>query len=121
MGRHDPHTIWGRFLCVEVRSIPEAIEVGRWLHDHGDEGMPNVVMLIDNLGPRGTQDVIDAIHSDIGVGEIVLEASGGIRPSEIMLWNDVGVDVLSMGALTQGVSPFDLSMIIDEVSEEGMS
>ena len=119
LARPDPKTVWGRFLCVEVQSISEAIEVGQWLQNHRDERMPDMVMLIDNLGPEGTQNVIDALRSK-GLGEdVVIEASGGIRPENVADWNDVDVDILSMGALTQGANTFDLSMLIDEVSEGG--
>jgi len=113
----DPRDVWGRFLCVEVRSTPEAIEVGQWLRNHRDEGMPNVILLIDNLGPDGTQNVVNALHAKELCEDVVIEASGGIRPNDVEIWNDVDVDVLSMGALTQGVNAFDLSMLIDEVSD----
>ena len=113
----DPKVIWGRFLCIEVRSKSEAIEVGKWLDNHKEEDMPDVIMLIDNLGPKGTQNVVDALRSGKLCEHVVIEASGGIRPENVADWNDVDVDVISMSTLTQGVNAFDLSMLIDEVSE----
>ena len=117
IARPDPKEIWGRFLCVEVRSESEAIEVGKWLENHKGEDMPDVIMLIDNLGPEGTQNVVDALRSEGLCEHVVIEASGGISPEDVIYWNEVDVDVISMSALTQGVNAFDLSMLIDEVSE----
>ena len=117
MATPDSKAVWGRFLCVEVRSAAEAIEVGRWFKQYHDETMPPAIVLIDNLGPEGTQSVIEEMRSEGLCTGLVIEASGGIHPVDIRDWDDVDVDVVSLSALTQGVKSFDLSMLIDEVSE----
>jgi nicotinate-nucleotide pyrophosphorylase len=45
---------------------------------------------------------------------VVLEASGNIVFDDLEEWRECGVDVLSTSAVNRGVSPMDMSMLIDQ-------
>ena len=44
-----------------------------------------------------------------------MEGSGGITKDSISEWASSGVDLISTSAMNRGVSPLDISLIIDGV------
>ena len=85
---------------VEVESVAElaeAIEAGA-----------DIIML-DNFSIPETQRAVALAR-----GRARLEASGGIDESQIRAIAEIGVDCISVGALTKDVTPLDLSMRFSE-------
>ena len=120
VSKKDPNSVWGRFLTVEVKNLKEAHAVAEWLQKEKEFQIPSPTLLIDNLGPDETQRVISSLKKERLCEGIVIEASGSIREENLSEWDCVDADVLSMGSLTQGVKSLDLSLIIDEVFEQGL-
>jgi nicotinate-nucleotide pyrophosphorylase (carboxylating) len=67
-------------------------------------------LLLDNLPPETIERIV-ARHAP----EIVLEASGGIGPSNLRDYARTGVARISMGALTHSVVSMDVALEIDLV------
>ncbi|MFK7897544.1 MAG: carboxylating nicotinate-nucleotide diphosphorylase [Myxococcota bacterium] len=65
-------------------------------------------LLLDNMEPDAIRRVIDK-HAP----EILLEASGGIGPSNVRSYAETGVARISMGALTHSVMSTDVALEID--------
>eukprot|EP00667_Euglena_gracilis_P016708 EG_transcript_17502 len=88
---------------VECRSLPEAFEA--------TEAGADVVML-DNFGPGELGRA--ALELKAKYPYVIVEISGGYTPDNIgaALKEAEGVDVVSMGCLTQGVPSVDISMKI---------
>jgi nicotinate-nucleotide pyrophosphorylase (carboxylating) len=65
-------------------------------------------LLLDNLDPETIRRIV-ARHA----AEVVLEASGGIGPTNLRDYAETGVARISMGALTHSVRSIDVALEID--------
>jgi nicotinate-nucleotide pyrophosphorylase (carboxylating) len=88
-------------LTVEVRSFEEAMEAAR----HGPDRL-----LLDNMPPAEMRRVADALGPPGDRPE--LEASGGIGPEDLPRLAEVGVDLVSLGALTHSARAVDFSFLV---------
>ncbi len=64
-------------------------------------------ILLDNMTPDQIRNCVQA-----RVGDIELEASGGITLENVRVYAEAGVDFISIGALTHSVKVMDLSLLI---------
>src|SRR5690554_834065 len=85
---------------VEVRSIPELIEV----LEHG--GVERI--LLDNFDIKTLKEAVQLVNK-----RFVTEASGGITFNNAFEYALCGVDFISMGALTHSVKSIDISLKSD--------
>ncbi len=92
-----PHTMKIEVEVETLDQVREAIESG------ADILMP------DNMD-------VDAIAESVRLinGRAIVEASGGIRLKDIPAIAATGVDLISIGALTNAAPPLDISMYIQE-------
>ena len=103
----------GAFLEIEVRQEKEAITAAAIWNQREIEDKPKLVIMLDNFGPERCKDVASQIV-DMGLRQnVLLEASGGIVFDGLTDWYECGLDVLSTSALNRGVTPLDLSMLLN--------
>lgn len=96
-------TGFSTMIEVECQSLEEALEAGK--------AGAHIVML-DNFKPGSELfDAAATIKSKFP--HLTIEASGGIRSSTIESYFNENIDVLSMGALTQGYPALDFSLKVD--------
>ena len=62
-------------------------------------------ILLDNIPPKVLMKNIEEIN-----GDFETEASGNITDQNLVTYAETGVDYVSMGALTYGAVPVDLSL-----------
>jgi nicotinate-nucleotide pyrophosphorylase (carboxylating) len=62
-------------------------------------------ILLDNMPPKVLMKNIEKIN-----GDFETEASGNITDQNLVTYAETGVDYVSMGALTYGAVPVDLSL-----------
>lgn len=104
----------GAFLEIEVREDKEAImAAAAWAQREG-EVLPKLVIMLDNFGPERSRDIAAQLVEMNLREHICLEASGGIVYDQLDEWHESGIDVLSTSAVNRGVSPLDISMIVDD-------
>ena len=103
----------GAFLEIEVREEKEAIMAAAAWSQRSDEDLPKLVIMLDNFGPERSKDTVAQLVEMNLREHIWLEASGGIVFAQLEHWHESGMDVLSTSAVNRGVSPLDLSMIVD--------
>ena len=73
------------------------------------------MLLLDNMGPYKAREVVTELER-LGLRRwCILEGSGGITKDSISEWSTSGVDLISTSAMNRGVSPLDISMIINGV------
>jgi len=103
----------GAFLEIEVREDKEAIlAAATWAQRQGDD-LPKLVIMLDNFGPERSREVVAQLVEMNLRDHICLESSGGIVYDQLDEWHESGIDVLSTSAVNRGVSPLDISMIVD--------
>ncbi len=71
-------------------------------------------LLLDNLPPDAIRRIV-ARHGK----EVVLEASGGIGPTNLRDYAETGVARISMGALTHSVRTADVALEVDLLPDSG--
>ena len=104
----------GAFLELEVTNEKEAIIAATtWKQRSSEDDGPPLVLMLDNFGPERCKEMV-AEMVEMGLRDsVVLEASGNILFGDLEEWRECGVDVLSTSAVNRGVSPLDMSMLID--------
>jgi nicotinate-nucleotide pyrophosphorylase (carboxylating) len=90
-----PH---GLRISVEVESLAQVREA---LHGKAD------IILLDNMSPSKIQQAVKTIK-----GHALVEVSGGITLRNIQDIANMGIDIVSIGALTHSAPAMDLSMDI---------
>lgn len=95
--RRIPHTMKIEVEVETLDQVSEAIESG------ADIIMP------DNMDVDEMAEAVKLIN-----GRAIVEASGGIRLKDIPAIAATGVDLISIGALTNAAPPLDISMYIQE-------
>ncbi len=89
---------------VEVGDVAGAVEAA--------EAGADIVML-DNMGPDEVRECLGVLESKGLRGRVLVEASGGIKPSNVVQYAEAGVDVVSMGSLTHSVRSLDVKLEIE--------
>ncbi|MCY0859768.1 MAG: carboxylating nicotinate-nucleotide diphosphorylase [Sulfolobaceae archaeon] len=63
------------------------------------------IILLDNMSPEEVSKVVKELK-----GKVLLEASGGITPENVIEYAKTGVDIISSGYLTHSVKSVDISL-----------
>lgn len=91
-------------LCIEVRSLDEALEATRNRAD---------IIMLDNMTPAAIKQAATAIHKEAAILTIPrpqLEISGGITLKNLKSYASLPVQRISVGALTHSAPALDISM-----------
>ncbi|XP_053327254.1 nicotinate-nucleotide pyrophosphorylase [carboxylating] [Spea bombifrons] len=94
-------SLTGHTLKVEIecRSLEEALEAA---------GSGADIVMLDNLPPESLHEA--ALSLKTSYPGVIVEASGGILPQNLVQFLGPHIDVVSMGCLTQGTPYVDFSL-----------
>jgi len=81
---------------VEVKTVQEALEAA--------DAEVDIIML-DNMNLEDMRTTVKIIH-----GRVLIEASGGITLDKVRAVAEIGVDIISVGALTHSVRALDINL-----------
>lgn len=98
------------FFEIEIDEKAQVLETARKLFQL-DIPKPPVIMF-DNMKPKDIEELIALLKKENLYEELLFEASGGINKKNLASYARSGVDIISMGALTQNIKPADLSLEI---------
>ncbi len=103
------------FTVIEVRDSDQAIAATKAWDSLQIErsGCEKIVLLLDNMGPKGCADVHKILMKENLRAWCILEGSGGVIFEDLQQWIDSGVDLVSTSALNRGIAPLDLSMKVE--------
>ena len=93
---------------IEVESEKEAYFLSNYYQELNISA-PLIVML-DNFKPSTAKKMIGTIKKQKGPSNIIFELSGGINEYNIKDYDQVGADVISLGALTHSPKALDISL-----------
>jgi nicotinate-nucleotide pyrophosphorylase (carboxylating) len=91
---------------TETEDILPAIEAG-----------VDIVML-DNFSPKQIKNACLILKKSRFYGKILIEASGGITETNLLQYASSGVDIVSMGTLTNSVKALDISLEITKTNKK---
>jgi nicotinate-nucleotide pyrophosphorylase (carboxylating) len=88
---------------VEVESTLDAILAAK-------EGA--TIIMLDNFSPTQIKRTIEILKNQKLRNKVLLEASGGINSKNISKYGKTGVDIISVGSITNSVKGIDMSLEI---------
>jgi len=91
---------------VEASRVNEVIEAARARVD---------IIMLDNFTPKQARDAVDLLKKKQLRDKVLVEASGGITEKNILEYATTGVDIISLGEITDSVKALDLSLEIANV------
>lgn len=109
VGRVRERASFSKKIEVEVSSLEDAVKAA---------GAKADIIMLDNFTPvqiRKTLKVLEKRNLRSGV---MIEASGGISEKNVLEFVATGIDVISLGELTQGVKAIDISLEVVRVKKK---
>ena len=68
--------------------------------------------MLDNFSPAQIKKTISVLKKQKLRKKVMLEASGGINSKNISKYGETGVDIISIGSITNSVKGIDMSLEI---------
>lgn len=99
------NTSFSKKIEIEVETLDDAVDCVK----NGAD-----IVMLDNMNPSEVKKVIDSLN-DLNIRQnSLIEVSGGITDDTIIDYAKLGVDVISIGALTHSSRSLNFSLRIDE-------
>ncbi|MFC1600131.1 carboxylating nicotinate-nucleotide diphosphorylase [Patescibacteria group bacterium] len=101
-----------QFFELEIDDKTQVLNAAKKLISMQNEGrIPKpAVIMFDNMTPKEIEAQISKLKNNNCYDNLIFEASGGINSKTLQQYARSGVDIISMGALTQNIKPKDLSL-----------
>jgi nicotinate-nucleotide pyrophosphorylase (carboxylating) len=93
---------------VEVTSVKDALTAAKAGAD---------IIMLDNFSPKQIKEAVRLLRKEGFFGKVLLEASGGIKAENIMEYASTGVDIVSLGEITDSPKALDISLKIIRINE----
>jgi len=94
---------------VEVSTLNDAIKAANMQVD---------IVMLDNFTPDQIRKTLKALGKDNPGSKITVEASGGINEKNVLEFAATGVDILSLGEITQSARALDISLEVTGVDRQ---
>jgi len=103
----------GNFIEIEVSNEKQALEAAQTFKElkAKQNNIPCFIML-DNIKPNKIKKIVKEIKKRKYHNNVLIEASGGIKPENILGYANSDVDVVSLGYLTHSSKSLDMVLII---------
>ncbi|MGC9516638.1 MAG: carboxylating nicotinate-nucleotide diphosphorylase [Methanomicrobiales archaeon] len=88
---------------VEVENEADALKA---VHAGAD------IVMLDNMNPDSIKNIVKDFEEKNIRKNVLLEASGGINPNNIIEYAQTGVDIISLGFITHSAPTLDMSLEI---------
>ncbi len=88
---------------VEVETKIDAIDAA---------GAGADIVMLDNMKPSEIKNVLVALENEDLRKKVIIEASGGITPDNVVEYAKTGVDIISTGYITHSARALDMSLEI---------
>jgi len=91
---------------IEVSTEKDALEAAKAGAD---------IIMLDNFSPQQIKSTMVLLDREGLRGKVLIEASGGIDERDILEFAATGVDILSLGEITDSVKTLDMSLEVAKV------
>jgi len=102
-------TSFSKKIEIEVTSAEQALDAAKAGAD---------IIMLDNFSPQQIRETIAALKKTKLRDKVVVEASGGINEQNVVDYAATGVDIVSLGELTDSAKSLDMSLEITKVKEK---
>ena len=93
---------------VEVETVEDVLAAAKAEVD---------IIMLDNFSPKQIEKAIRLLKKAGFLGRILLEASGGITTQNILVFASTGIDIVSLGELTDSVKALDVSLEVRKLKK----
>jgi nicotinate-nucleotide pyrophosphorylase (carboxylating) len=107
-GRAREKASFSKKIEVEVSGLSDVLEAA--------EAGADIVML-DNFSPKKIEEAVMLLKKKKLRDRILIEASGGIPERNILKYVAAGVDIVSLGEITQSAKALDMSLEVARVKK----
>jgi len=76
------------------------------------------IIMMDNFSPKQIEEAIKLLRKTGFLGKVLLEASGGITIENLRDFASTGVDIVSLGEITDSPKTIDISLEINAVKKK---
>ncbi len=76
------------------------------------------IIMLDNFSPKQIEKAVKLLKKERLYGKFLLEASGGITAENILVYASTGVDIVSLGEITDSAKALDISLEITKVKKK---
>jgi nicotinate-nucleotide pyrophosphorylase (carboxylating) len=97
------HASFSKKIEIEVTKAEEVLAAVRAGAD---------IVMLDNFSPKHIEKAMTLLKREKYYGKVLVEASGGITAENITRFASTGVDVVSLGEITQSPKALDMSLEI---------
>ena len=91
---------------IEVSGVEEALEATKSGAD---------IVMLDNFSPKKIRAAISMLQKNRLRDQVLIEASGGINEQNILEYAATGVDIVSLGEITDSSKALDISLEIKKI------
>jgi len=77
------------------------------------------IIMLDNFSPKQIEKAVKLLKKEHFFGKVLLEASGGITAENILAYASTGVNILSLGEITNSAKVLDISLKITKCKKKG--
>ncbi len=77
------------------------------------------IIMLDNFSPKQIEKAVRLLEKERLYGKVLLEASGGITAKNILSYASTGVDIASLGEITDSAKALDISLEITKSKKNG--
>lgn len=98
------NTSFSKKIEIEVETLDDAIECVK----NGAD-----IVMLDNMSPDEVSEVISELNKLNIRQNSLIEVSGGINEENILDYVNLGIDIISMGALTHATRSLDFSLKLE--------
>jgi len=109
VGKTRKRASFSKKIEVEVSHPSDVLEVA--------ESGVDIIML-DNFTPKQAKEAVDLLKDRRIRNRVLVEASGGITEQNILKYAAAGVDIVSLGEITQSARALDMSLEITKVQKQ---
>ena len=97
------HVSFTKKIEIEVETLDDAIKAALFGAD---------IIMLDNMTPTQISEVTEELKKRYVRDEVIIEASGGIRPDNIEEYAKLDIDVISSGFITNSATSLDMGLDI---------
>jgi nicotinate-nucleotide pyrophosphorylase (carboxylating) len=76
------------------------------------------IIMMDNFSPKQIKKAIELLKKAGFFGKVLLEASGGITAENIIAFASTGVDIVSLGEITDSTKSLDISLETEKIGKK---
>ncbi|MBI2655252.1 carboxylating nicotinate-nucleotide diphosphorylase [Candidatus Woesearchaeota archaeon] len=101
------------YIEIEVENAEQALEAALIIRKSKGSNKNVHAVMLDKINPKEIKLIIQELKIRNLYEYVLLEASGNITPENLHEYSDCGVDIISMGCITNSAKALNMSMEIE--------